>query len=205
MNPMKSYSVRRTGTSGQAFSQAVVLTDFSFPWESGAAPLTEFRALHDEQSLYFRFDCSDQDLVLADGKTARERVEGSDRVELFVAPSRALDPYYCLEIDPRAEVHDYRCRLYRQFDWDWRFPGLSATARVEGNRYWVEARLPLDTLHALDVLKPGAREFYAGVYRAELSHRPDGSVHFGWLPWVDPRTEKPDFHVPESFGRFELL
>ena len=203
---MKSYSVRRAGTLGQDFSQALVLADFSFPWESTAVPLTEFRALHDEQSLYFRFDCNDQDLVLAEGETARERVEGSDRVELFVTPSLALDPYYCLEIDPRAQVHDYRCRLYRQFEWDWRFPGLSATAgiSIERTRYWVQGRLPLDTLRALDVLKPGAREFYAGVYRAEFSRRPDGTVHFGWLPWVDPHTEKPDFHVPESFGRFRL-
>jgi hypothetical protein len=203
---MKSYSVRRAGASGLDWSQANLLGDFSFPWESTAVPLTEFRALHDEQTLYFRFDCDDQDLVLAEGQSPRERVEGSDRVELFVTPSLALDPYYCMEIDPRAEVHDYRCRLYRQFEWDWCFPGLSAKAGmdIERHRYWVEARLPLETLRALDVLKPGAREFYAGVYRAEFSRRPDRSVHFGWLPWVDPHSEKPDFHVPESFGRFVL-
>jgi hypothetical protein len=152
----------------------------------------------------FRFDCIDYDLVLAEGETARNRVEGSDRVELFLTPSLALDPYYCLEIDPRGQVHDYRCRLYRKFEWDWCFPGLSTSAGIEGHRYWVQARLPLDTLRALEVLKPGARHFLAGAYRAELSRRPDGSVHYGWLPWVDPHTQKPDFHVPESFGTFEL-
>ena len=201
---MKTYAVRRSSGSKLDWSSASLLSDFTFPWEASAVPFTEFRALHDEQWLHFRFDCIDDDLVLAEGADARARVEGSDRVELFVTPSLALDPYYCMEIDPRAQVHDYRCRSYRQFEWDWRFPGLSAKAGIEGNRYWVEGQLPLDSLRALDVLKPGAREFYAGVYRAEFSRRPDGSVHFGWLPWVDPHTEKPDFHVPESFGRFEL-
>ncbi len=203
---MKTYSVRRAPSGDVQWSLASTLSDFTFPWQPDKAPLTEFRALYDEQFLHFRFDCIDDDLVLANGKSARESVEGSDRVELFFAPSLALDPYYCLEIDPRANVHDYRCRSYRKFEWDWRFPGLSATAGIdpERNRYWVQAQLPLDTLRALEVLKPSARELYAGVYRAEFSHLPDGSIHFGWLPWVNPHTEKPDFHVPGSFGRFEL-
>jgi hypothetical protein len=203
---MKTYSVRRAPAGHLQWSLANTLNDFAFPWQSGEAPLTEFRALYDDTSLHFRFDCIDDDLVLVSGESARASVEGSDRVELFLTPSLALDPYYCLEIDPRAEVHDYRCRSYRKFEWDWRFPGLSAAAGIdaERNRYWVQAQLPLATLRALAVLRPGARDFYAGVYRAEFSHRPDGTVHFGWLPWVDPHTQKPDFHVPASFGRFEL-
>jgi hypothetical protein len=44
-----------------------------------------------------------------------------------------------------------------------------------------------------------------GVYRAEFSHLPSGGVHFGWLSWLQPITEKPDFHVPSSFGVWELL
>ena len=82
--------------------------------------------------------------------------------------------------------------------------GLRVTAGIDGHRYWVEGRLPLATLRALGVLKPGARELYAGVYRGEFSHDADGSVHRDWLTWVDPHTEKPDFHVPQSFGRLVL-
>lgn len=201
---MKSYQIRRATPGRLDWSTAVLLDDFVFPWQSGAAPRTEFRALHDELQLYFRFDCVDHDLVLADGASVRERVVGSDRVEIFVTPDLSLNPYYCLEMDPRAEVLAYRCRLYRQFDWEWQCPGLLVEASIDGERYSVEGRLPLATLRALDVLKPGARELYAGVYRGEFSHQPDGSVHFGWMPWVNPRTEKPDFHVAESFGRFVL-
>ena len=203
---MKTYSVRRASSGDLQWSLATTLSDFAFPWQQDEAPLTEFRALHDDTSLHFRFDCHDQDLVLAAGDTSKDRVTGSDRVELFVTPDLALDPYYCLELDPRGEVLAYRCRTYRQFDWSWQCEGLVVTAGidVERHRYWVQAQLPLATLQALGVLKPGSRDLYAGVYRAEFSHLPDGSIHFGWLPWVDPHTEKPDFHVPGSFGRFEL-
>lgn len=201
---MKSYQIRRAKPGVLDWSTAALLDDFVFPWQAGPAPRTEFRALHDEQQLHFRFDCVDHDLVLAQGESVRERVIGSDRVEIFVTPDLSLNPYYCLEMDPRAEVLAYRCRLYRQFEWDWQCAGLAVEAKIDDRSYAVEGRLPLDTLRALDVLKPGARELYAGVYRGEFSHQPDGGVHFGWLPWVNPHTEKPDFHVPESFGRFVL-
>lgn len=201
---MKSYLVRRLEGAAPDWSSASTLSDFTFPWQPRQVPLTEFRALWDDEHLHFRFDCHDDDLVLADGDSVRERVNGSDRVELFVAPDLGLDPYYCLEMDPRGEVLAYRCRDYRQFDWSWQCEGLSVEACIEGTRYRVQGRLPLATLRALHVLAPGAVELYAGVYRAEFSHRSDGTVHFGWLPWVDPRTEQPDFHVSASFGRFRL-
>ena len=201
---MKKYQVKRTEAAELDWSTAELLDDFSFPWQAGPAPRTEFRALHDDEQLYFCFECIDDDLVLAEGESVRERVVGSDRVEIFFTPELSLNPYYCLEMAPRAEVLAYRCRLYRQFEWDWQCAGLVVGAKIDGRSYSVEGRLPLETLRALDVLKPGAREIYAGVYRGEFSHQPDGSVHFGWMPWVNPHTEKPDFHVPESFGRFVL-
>jgi len=89
-------------------------------------------------------------------------------------------------------------------DWNWHCDTLKLNPIIDGNRYRVEGSLPLATLRELDVLKPGATEFFAAVYRAEFSHRPDGTVHQGWIAWVDPRSEIPDFHVPETFGIFEL-
>lgn len=201
---MKSYLLRRGDGATPDWSAAVLLADFTCPWQAGPVPLTRFRASYDDEQLYFRFDCADLDLVLASGDDVRERVVGSDRVEIFLTPELSLEPYYCLEMDPRGEVLAYRGRVYRQFDWDWQCAGLCVTAGIDGQRYWVEGRLPLPTLRALGVLKPGARELYAGVYRAEFSREADGTVRRSWLTWVDPRTEKPDFHVPQSFGRFVL-
>lgn len=202
---MKRYRVRHTSATALDWAVAESLTAFSFPWEESTAPFTEFRALWGENHLHFRFDCQDDDLVLPDGADAKERVLGSDRVEIFLSPDLSLKPYFCLEMSPRGDVLDYEASFYREMNWDWRCAGLSLAAEIMGNRYTVTGSIPLDTLRTLQVLKADSREFYAGLYRAEFRHIPDGSVQSGWMPWVNPQTERPDFHVPASFGILELV
>ena len=204
---MKRYRVHPVITDGLSldWSAAEVLTEFSFPWERRPAPPTEFRALWSDERFHFRFDCVDEDLVLGSGETSKDRVLASDRVEIFLAPDLTLTPYFCFEMEPRGEVLAYRGKSYRQFDLDWSCEDLRLSSGVEGSRYHVQGSLPMSALHEWQVLKPRATEFLAGVYRAEFSHCADGSVHSGWMPWVNPGTEKPDFHVPGSFGVFELV
>ena len=57
-----------------AWQAAYVLTDFSFPWTKRTPPATEFRALWNEQRLYFRFDVTDMDMVLGQGADGMEKV-----------------------------------------------------------------------------------------------------------------------------------
>jgi hypothetical protein len=186
------------------WSLATCLSDFSFPWEATAPPPSEFRALWTPERLHFRFDCRDDELLLGTGASEKERVLGSDRVEIFVTPDLGLAPYFCLEMAPSGDTYGYRARTYRQFDDDFAWPGLELSHRIAGDRYSVEGSLPLASLRELGVLKAEAKEFFAGLYRADFSRRPDGSVHFGWMSWVDPQTSTPDFHVPSSFGVLEL-
>lgn len=202
---MKRYPVR-AANGGLDWSLATCLSDFSFPWEATTPPPTEFRALWSSERLHFRFDCRDDELVLGAGANERERVLGSDRVELFLTPDLGLSPYFCLEMAPSGDTYGYRARTYRKFDDDFTWQGLELSHRIdrEHNRYRVEGSVPLAGLRELGVLKADAKEFFAGVYRAEFSRRPDGGVHFGWMSWVDPQTATPDFHVPSSFGVFEL-
>ncbi len=200
---MKRYHVRSSVSSILEWSHAEILADFTFPWENREAPKTEFRALWNETHLHFRFDCQDDDLVLPDGPTAKDRVIDSDRVEIFFAPGLSLKPYFCLEMSPRCDVLAYEARFYREMNWDWHCEGLQITAHIENNHYTVSGSIPLDTLRQLKVLC--SREMHAGIYRAEFHHKPDGSVHSGWMPWVNPHTERPDFHVPSSFGVLELV
>lgn len=202
---MKRYQVRRVSQSGLNWSDAVLLNGFSFPWESRATPFTEFRALWDDERLHFRFDCVDDDLILPDGATAKDRVIASDRVEIFLAPDLTLKPYYCFEMSPRGDVLAYKAEHYRQMDWGWKCEELKLAAKIDGRHYTVGGSLPLKTLRELDVLKQGSSEIIAGIYRAEFFHNADGTIHNGWMPWVNPQTAKPDFHVAESFGRLELM
>ncbi|MDZ4404401.1 carbohydrate-binding family 9-like protein [Prosthecobacter sp.] len=202
---MKRYHVRSSASSILDWSQAEALTDFTFAWEDRAAPKTEFRALWDETHVHFRFDCQDEDLVLPDGPTAKDRVIDSDRVEIFFAPDLSLKPYFCLEMSPRGDVLAYEANFYREMNWNWRCEGLQIDAKIDNNHYTVTGSLPLDTLRELNVLKAGSNEIHAGIYRAEFSHKPDSTIHSGWMPWVNPQTERPDFHVPSSFGVLELI
>ena len=205
MKTTKRYRVHSAAdATALDWSDAECLTDFTFPWEERPAPLTEFRALWTDSALHFRFDCEDDDIVLAAGADDDEKVMGSDRVEIFLAPDLGLSPYYGLEMDPRGAVLAYEARYHRRFNWDWRCEGLALTAAIDGDRYRVEGSIPLATLRSLGVWEPGNTEFHAGVYRAEFSHTPEGEVHQGWMAWVDPGTETPDFHLPASFGVFEL-
>ncbi len=201
---MKRYPVHRADAARLDWEKATVLTDFTFPWEDRPPSPTEFRALWTETSLHFRFDCVDDDLVLADGADDGEKVKGSDRVEIFLAPDLGLRPYFGLEMDPRGAVLSYAARYHREFDWDWRCEGLKLETEIAAPRYQVCGSIPLATLLALGVLKAEVGEFFAGVYRADFSRREDGEIHQGWMAWVPPATETPDFHVPGSFGVFEL-
>lgn len=188
-----------------AWQQADVLSQFAFPWEDRPAPRTEFRALFDDRSLHFSFQVEDDDVVLAEPFRNKMDVVKEDRVELFFAVDEQLARYYCLEIDPLGRVLDYRAAYYREFDFAWRFPGLSVTGRRTSDGYQIEGRLPWTAFESLGFPLPGSRErIRFGVYRAEFRHTGEAAWSESWISWIDPQTQTPDFHVPQSFGFLEL-
>ena len=213
----KVYEARRLGP-GQSISidgrggdpgwqSANVLTGFCFPWTKRTPPLTEFRALWNEQHLYFRFDVTDADVVLGEGANAMDKVIGSDRVELFFSTGPKLNPYYGIEIDPRGEVLDYEAIFYRQMNCDWSCDGLVAATSLSEVGYIVEAIIPIASFRKLGCLHRDDTSDYllAGLFRAEFSHASlSGPVIEDWISWIDPQVASPDFHVPSSFGMIRL-
>ncbi len=185
------------------WGKAAVLSDFSFPWTGAEAPQTLFRALWDGECFYFRYEVEDLDLVLGEGGDAMEKVIGSDRVEIFFSTGLELDPYYCLEIDPRGEVLAYQGKYHRIMDWSWQCPGLRVWTDQTEEGYDVEGRIPMDTFRNLGCLHAGrAGDFLqAGLFRAEFSRGASGkAVEEDWISWADPGGGTPDFHVPAAFG-----
>ncbi len=208
------YEVKAAATAPQpdgsgadpAWQQAVLLSDFRFPWEDRPAPLTQFRALWDADFLYFQFDVEDPDLVIHEDSTRDKSVLGSDRVELFFSTNDTLNPYYSLEMDPRAWVFSSKGEFHRKIDPSWSWPGLETFASLTEKGYVLEGRIPMQSLTDLALWQDAARtRLIVAVLRAEFDHLPDGKVKHGWISWIQPNSPKPDFHIPSAFGRWELV
>jgi hypothetical protein len=202
---MKRYHVRSSASSILEWSHAEAPGRLHLPLgKQRGAENGVPGALGHETHLHFRFDCQDDDLVLPDGPTAKDRVIDSDRVEIFFAPDLSLKPYFCLEMSPRGDVLAYEARFYREMNWDWHCEGLQIDRPDRQQPLHRQRQHPArHTAPAQGALR--SREMHAGIYRAEFHHKSDGSVHSGWMPWVNPHTERPDFHVPASFGVLELV
>ncbi len=189
-----------------AWERAAVERGFIFPWREAEAPATEFRALADDHKLYFAFRVRDDDIVLAPNYRGKGDVVAEDRVELFFAVDDELAAYYCLEMDPLGRTLDYKAARYRKFDFAWEFPGLDVAASRTDRGYVVEGALPLASFEKLGFppLASG-RPWRVGVFRAEFSHGSGEAPVEHWISWIDPKTPKPDFHVPAALGRFRLV
>lgn len=185
---------------------AEILDDFTFPWVDCEAPKTKFCSLWDSDNIFFLFDVSDDDLVLAGGINAKQRVLESDRVELFFSTGVNLDPYYGLEMDPRGEILSYRARFHHRIEWDWICEGLKVLANKKAGGYIVEGSIPINTLENLGCLHKNSEGTYliAGLFRGEFGKDKNGCDTKNWMSWVDPKVRYPDFHVPSAFGILQL-
>lgn len=164
-------------------------------------PATRAWAFWSDDGLTVAFDCNDPSPAAAAPSGDEKDVDPQDRVELFLWSGKEGAPYYCVEIAAKGAIHDYKARFYRKFDDGWSPEGLVAKASAKKGGYAVEAFFPRRALEAMGFpLRPGST-WRAGLFRADFD-RLGGTPT--WITWVDPRTEKPDFHVAGAFGTFEL-
>lgn len=189
-----------------SWQKANELTDFTYPWREDAAPATAFKALWDGDYLYFLYRAEDS-RIIAKTETGLERdVVDSDRVEIFFKADDRMAPYYALEMDALGRVLDTEGRYYRQIDYMWNWPAghlrLEATRDPDG--YWVEGAVSLKSLRDLGLYQDDLI-LKAGLYRGEYLVNDEEQTEVRWISWVKPDSEKPDFHIPSSFGVLRLL
>lgn len=216
MEMEKSYLVkkisRQTENKGAFLSNtdwenAIKLVDFQLPWQDKQDRGTEFMALHDADNLYLRYVVLDGNILTYRRTDRKMEVVLGDRIEIFLAADTALDQYYCLEIDPNGRVLDYSATHYRKFDMDWGWPDqqLSVQTDLSENGYLVDVTIGLESLRRLGLISKN--RLRAGIFRADCMELAPGlgqKSKIEWISWVDPKTKKPDFHVPTSFGILEL-
>ena len=208
---LKTYSIKRlkenllmTGKgSDPQWGAADILTDFHYPWEKEDAPLTSFKALHNEEWVYFLFDVKDDDVNIRQKTNDKTEVATSSRAEIFFRKDEELNPYYCLELDPIGRVLDYKATYHRQFDvaWSWPKDGLVIKTDRTNDGYTVEFSISKASLRQLGLLNKDILQ--AGLFRANCSHA-NGEETFKWISWMSPKAETPDFHIPSSFGILRL-
>jgi hypothetical protein len=107
-------------------------------------------------------------------------------------------------MDPMGRVLDYKAVFYRIFDYEWTWPGshqLNVKSAFTASGYIVEGSITLDSLRELGLLN--GNEIQAGLYRGECLSLRDHE--FAWISWVKPSSDRPDFHIPSSFGVIRLI
>jgi alpha-galactosidase len=180
-------------------ASAVSITRY---WSGEDAPMgrhAEARIVWSDAAMCVRFDCRQSEpLVVSNEPQREEKTVGlweRDVCEIFIAPN-ADDPerYFEFEAAPTGEWLDlaiHRMPLKRETDWQYR-SGMTAHARILEGRVLVCMRLPW---------KAFPRQPRAGArWRANLFRCVGAGSERGYLAWQPTRTERPDFHVPESFG-----
>jgi hypothetical protein len=188
----------------KAWDLAEPLAAFNDPWRPGCLPTT-FKAVCDGKNLYFAFVAQDTTPRLSATWTGKSTLDQEDRVEIYFACDDGLARYYCIEIDSNGRVHDFIGSFPHQWDNSWSMPGLKTAAKARPDGYNVEGSIPLAQLKALGFppLRSGAA-WRVGLFRADLGPPPPNpsSKSVFWITWIDPKTPKPNFHVPAAFGTF---
>jgi len=211
---MKNYNVNRieknilqiNGLGDNPFwSKAEILTDFISPWSDLKPEKIEFRALWDTEQIFFCYTVFDTNVHIDRQDDSVDSIGESDRVEIFFRTDAALDPYYCLEIDPTPRIMDFKASPKKKFDFDWNWPknDLIVKSNIKEDCFIVEIAISIQSLKNFDLIKGNNIE--AGLYRAKYTQRETKLFEPTWISWVNPNTETPNFHVPDSFGNLTLV
>jgi hypothetical protein len=203
---MSNYKLKycRSAESIQTMNWVCIsaIEKFTSPWALNNKPKVFFRAAHNRKSLFFRFDVYHEYTDLQPDSDNSRLVLKSERVELFFKPNDNKKFYYCIEMDISGRIFSYRAKFHHQFDYAYEWPrGYEVACIKHAEGYRVIGEIKLDILKLFGVLE--GNKMQAGVFVGHRLCNPNAEG-FEWMTWVNPRLEVPDFHVPASFGIFEL-
>lgn len=175
-------------------------------WSGEEAPVerrAEARLVWTDAALGVRFEYRQAEpFVLSAAPRLDRKTLGlwdRDVCEIFVAPdANAPERYFEFEAAPTGEWLDLAVHLTargRETDWHFR-SGMTAAARVEGERVLIAMRIPWKGLGR--VPRAGDR------WRVNLFRCVGAGDTRGYVAWQPTHTPEPSFHVPEKFGRIRF-
>lgn len=177
--------------------QVPFLTSLTAPWEEGKSDSTLFDYDSNDQYFYFYFNTVDTTITMVPFEEELSVTKG-DRVELFFSATKDLSKdYYCIEINPRGELVDYKATYYRKFKEAWNFKSVELVAAETENGYLVEGKIALEELNSVGI----EDTFYLGIFKADYKTLEEVT----WYSWVVPDSKEPDFHIASAFKYFEKI
>ncbi|SHG20649.1 Carbohydrate family 9 binding domain-like [Fodinibius roseus] len=211
------YTVYQSGTpveiDGQldepAWTGAPGVGAFVFPWyESGQKEQTVAKLLWDDTYLYVAFICEDE-YIWAEHTQRDSAVYSDDAVEVFTAPNPdRAQAYFNIEMNVLGIFLDNfqsgQPAANGRANWDGQ--GIRIKTTIKGtlnndsdrDEYWIlEAAIPFKNFAQVARHTPPEKE---DVWHLNLN-RLGGNSNQQFSQWSPSQTNKPDFHVPEDFGR----
>jgi len=209
----KTYVVKKTAKdilitgdgTDEDWANANILTGFLHPWEPEGLPATTFRGLWSDTHFYFLYHVEDAEIITPQSGLGELDAVESDRVEIFFKTDNVAEPYYSLEMDALGRCLDSKGIFGGKvdFDWDWPKDDFVLKSKIIDGGYIVEGSVSLASLRDLGIYK-GDGVLNAGLYRGEYYHKEADDIAIKWISWVVANPDKPNFHVPGSFGILEL-
>lgn len=204
VNKLANHPLRLDGYGNSPlWGQAHLLSHFIYPWNEGTPSPTQFKALWDDDYLYFLYRVSDS--AISRKASIDRPVVDSDRVEIFFKINGELNPYYSLEMDALGRVLSTENKFYRNINMDWQWPKghFDLFSSINENGYVVEGKMTLESLRQLNLLKKN--KLQTGLFRGEYFYEKNKVKDINWISWVRPDSEAPDFHIASAFGVLELV
>jgi hypothetical protein len=183
------------------------IVEVSHYWSAQPAPAGrhfQTRMLWSDRSLHVRFDAAQSEpLTVSPDPDLSSKTIGlweRDVCEIFIAPDvDRPNNYYEFEVAPTGEWVDLGIRI---------IDGVRRTDREYASKMRTAARIDKDR-----ILMSLSINWEAFGKRPEIGEHWSGNIfrcvgrgpRRGYLSWQATETEKPDFHVPGKFGRFEFL
>lgn len=218
---MKTHTVRRadhpvplTGAVEGPWTTADTATVDEFNWyESGPQPVTEVRALYDDDALYLQYDVED-DTIVSEVTNLHGPVHTDSCVEFFATPSPGENACYC-----NFEANPCGCFKMAWMEPGWSVrgvgreflpaeradrvavvtsePGETRASTGDDERWWLAVRFPFDVLSELTGLSlaPSSGDRWRGNF-----HRTGVESLSQEASWNPIGTEDKQFHSPGQFG-----
>ena len=187
--------------------QAPAVGEFHFNWwKDGPKEQTTAKMLWDDDNLYVGFYCHDKNIS---GEVVQRHgpVSQDDSAEAFISPNSAkVRNYYGFEINVLGTMLNFLRADWYKGPFNWEPAGVQYRTSFHGqpvkhdspdDDHWIlELAIPFRNF---EKDAPNTPPKDGDSWRLNLN-RAGGKTNPQYSTWSPVSTEKPNFHVPESFG-----